>query len=153
MTIPQKRALGITLFLVQWTLLYLGLTGSTWAWNLFIFREWIAVVIGSLAAISRYFLEQAGKFQKQEPSFPKWVGATSDYALVIVLAATGHFFYAVLVIIEQLLEQYLLSEPSKKTPTEDLEGEWPDPGENAKLVTALDSFMKEAATRSKYKVN
>ncbi len=75
----------------------LGMAGIGWAWNIFAFLTWLVFIIVSLVW---YGMTKKFPDVTMPPrTVPGWLDVIFDAILTIALAATGHWFYAALVVI------------------------------------------------------
>jgi hypothetical protein len=115
--------------ILDWTLsnaLYWILTGLaffrhiSWAFNLWVFLTWCFTLIWGFIALSRMGYRALGQEDQFPPvgrSVPAWVSIISDVGIACVAAAFGHWFYAVLLIVQTLLEGLARGSSSSSTST------------------------------------
>lgn len=106
-----------------WLLLALGTVGGlAWAFNVWAFATWfftLLYIFVSVVLVLSALLETKVEPINAEFGVPKVITFLSDFAMAIFAAATGHWFYAWLVIIEQFSEQIVrrqMEAKSAKTP-------------------------------------
>lgn len=97
---------------ITYLLLALGLmTGFGWAWNLYAFLSWLAVFIYGIQCLA-----------KARPEFDRSVPAILDiiidFGAAAACAAFGHWFYAILKLVEIVEYQHFYSKKEEPKPVE-----------------------------------
>ena len=68
-----------------------------WAGNLLKFILWVFAVLYTMIAASK---DGKAMARKKGTGVPAWLSASSDWALICILAAHGWFFYATLALVQ-----------------------------------------------------
>jgi hypothetical protein len=77
-----------------------------WFWT-FAFLTWFLVLGWGLIALTKFGAAVTKiPFKSQDPSVPLKLALFSDLSLACLMAFTGHFFYAALVVLQMLFEQF-----------------------------------------------
>ncbi len=72
--------------------LWMGIHGNKAAWNLFVFFQWLTLLIWLMLFSARH---EENCFKELPPqAVPARLASFSDLILAALLAASGHFFYA-----------------------------------------------------------
>jgi hypothetical protein len=86
-----------------------------WFWT-FAFLTWFLFIMWGLIAAVKIAAAVVGTpFKVEDPAVPKMVSAGTDFALACVMAYTGHFFYAGLVVAQMIFEQTYYEKVEVKT--------------------------------------
>jgi hypothetical protein len=80
--------------------------GIGWALALFKFLTWIAILVGLLLVLHRYYEEEHGTYVVPALTLPLWVDASVDFTLSLIAAGGGHWFYGALVAIQIVFYAY-----------------------------------------------
>lgn len=96
----RRAAFSLASIAGQWYVLYNGINGERWGWNIFIFYMWVMTVALLLLIAVKY---NANKWKPVEKSLPHWTWLSSDMLMTIYLAAFGHFFYATMLLIQDVV--------------------------------------------------
>ena len=78
---------------------------TQWGWNIFRFVEWTMTILYIFAILGK-----SKQKQKISRSVPAIISLIYDFSLAIALAGFGHFGYASLVIVQQLLKVAFFTE-------------------------------------------
>ena len=85
----------------------LGLVGMGWAFNIFAFFAWITFIFVVLIVLYKGHCKKTGEKYDIEDALPLpvpfWLDCVLDIAMATALAAFGHWFYAGLVILNEVL--------------------------------------------------
>lgn len=106
-----------------WILLVLGTVGKLgWAFNIWVFTTWFFTLlygfVGTILGLASV-TETEVDHSKVEFGIPTTISAVSDFAMALFAAALGHWFYALLVVVQQFSEQLvrgLVKEKPAATP-------------------------------------
>lgn len=111
------RALQSVVLIGYPILCWYGIFGATWAMNIFKFATW-ALTITYFIAFMAMPIEEVSRPVKWNANA---IGSfLSDAAILVLLAATGHFFYATLVLIQQGCEQQIRKSDTYKVVRQEL---------------------------------
>jgi hypothetical protein len=114
----MKKITAWLLMAVQWYLLYHSLwNDSHIAWNIFRFAMWLFTVLVVFMVGLKLFVIIAeiasgksceGKLDGKR-TLPPGVGAVSDITIAFILAAFGHWTYAILAIVQCVGEAFIFT--------------------------------------------
>jgi|SRR5271165_192004 len=100
------RALGWATYNGIWYLLAaLGaVAGIGWAFNIFAFLTWASLAVALLLTWYKGQCKRHNEpYTVASMPVPMWLDFVCDMALAIMLAATGHWFYAAMVIFNEVM--------------------------------------------------
>lgn len=89
-----------------------GVHGSTIDWNIYKFLAWFATILYCFIDLAKVLNPTQTNKSIPTRKIPIGLSFGSDFAIAIILAAFGHWFYATLKVIEQFAEQFLLDKES-----------------------------------------
>lgn len=88
----------------------LGAIGFGWAWNIYTFLAWMGVIVFGLLAVTKAEQPLLYKDPTYERPVPALLDIILDSGVAVACAAFGHWFYAMLKILEVVLYQYFYGE-------------------------------------------
>jgi hypothetical protein len=87
-----------------------GVHGNVMAFNVYRFVTCLSLVLGLLCAVGRHGLTPA---QRTRPKIANAVAIATDVSVAFLMAAFGHFVFAVIQIVQIPVEQYIFSPDTK----------------------------------------
>lgn len=116
----NKRFLQWSVYNTFWYLMgALGaIVGIGWAFNIFAFLTWLCFFVVILLSWYKSFCKRTGTAYEGLGSLPipMWLDFSFDLVFALMLAATGHWFYAAMVIVNEVIFIDILKE-NKPAPT------------------------------------
>lgn len=81
-----------------------AIAGISWAFHIFIFFAWLTLIFGLLMTWYKEHCKRNNEaYNVTQMPVPLWLDFCCDMALAIMLAATGHWFYAGMVIFNEVI--------------------------------------------------